>query len=725
MNSSTFRYQPALDGVRAVSVLLVLLFHTGVAWMPGGYLGVSVFFTLSGYLITSLLLAEHRSTGSISLGGFYARRVRRLLPASLLCLALVVVARGFGAFAEVPGLRADVIGAVLQVINWVQLAGSTSYADLFGATTSPLEHYWSLAIEEQFYWIWPVVIAVLLRRRGRSNLSSAVLMLTIVMSTAAVVIAQVFGPDAAYWATPARLPEILIGASLACVMRWPRRPGSRAERSGADRGGPVPMWMGMWAPVALVLVIAAAATVPAGSGPAYEGLLPVFAVLTASLIAALQVPGQAACILAWRPLVAIGKVSYGLYLFHWPVFVLLRERGWDLTAPGGMAVAAAITALLTVISYRLVEQPVRLSTWRPVPTFRVAAIVSAVVLVAGIVVAPPVGGIEADTELLASVSIAPAEGSLAPLALTSSNSSTPVNPQTPTAPQIPVTPQIPQIPQIPPNSPDSWTSATTTTSPQASSNPQTPTTAQIPQSSSIPSTPVVLSIPLGLAPPRPVRVLTAGDSTLLYVAEGLANWAVRHPEQAQVSVQWCQGCTFMLDPEIVTFPIEGLLDNSRRVIGNELPGAVGRLQPDVVVLMATVNEVANRQWSSGEGPLGPRDPRFRERMRSAYLDLTMRLLGAGAPEVVWVIPPTPINEWSQPEMNEPGRFAVHHEVLREVVKTFAADVQLVDLNAWLTAAGHADDPAWRADGVHLTDVGAAMLAEQFLGPWLVDAALRS
>lgn len=709
MNSSAFRYQPALDGLRAVSVLLVLLFHTGVSWLPGGYLGVSVFFTLSGYLITSLLLVEHRSTGTISLGGFYARRVRRLLPASLLGLALVLVARSFGAFSEVPGLRADVIGAIFQVINWVQLAGSTSYSDLFGSTTSPLEHYWSLAIEEQFYWVWPVVMLVLLRRWGRSWISVAVVTMTAVLSVGAVVIAQVFGPDAAYWATPARLPEILIGASLACVTRWPRHADSPADRRGRARGGPVPAWVGLWAPVALVAVLAAAVTFPSGSGPAYEGLLPVFALVTALLIAGLQVPGQAACILSWRPLVSIGKVSYGLYVFHWPVFVLLRERGWDLTTPGGMLVAAAITTLLTVVSYRLVERPVRSSSWTPLPTYRLAAAVSAVVLVAGIVMAPPTRGIEADDELLAAVSIVPSDGSLAPLG--------PLGPQG-LVDSVPSSDGSGPVASTVP-SPESPT-VSSTVSPTVSS-PESPTVSST--VSPTVSTTVPLVVPLGPSPLRPVRVITAGDSTLLYVAEGLATWAVQHPDQAQISVQWCQGCTFLLDPEIVTFPIEGMLDNSRRVIGEELPSAVGRLQPDVVMLMATVNEVADRQWSVAEGPLGPRDPRFRERMRLAYLDLTMRMIAAGAPKVVWVVPPTPVNTWNEPAMNEPGRFDVHHDVLREVVGTFAADVHLVDLDAWLTAAGHADDPAWREDGVHLTEAGAAILAEQFLGPWLVGVAL--
>ena len=129
--------QPALDGLRAVAVTLVLLFHAGLTWMPAGYLGVSVFFTLSGFLITSLLLHEHAATGRISAREFYARRIRRLMPASLLCVTGIVVANFFGAFRGVRGLRADLIGSVFQVFNWVQLAGTTSYGDLFGGASSP------------------------------------------------------------------------------------------------------------------------------------------------------------------------------------------------------------------------------------------------------------------------------------------------------------------------------------------------------------------------------------------------------------------------------------------------------------------------------------------------------------------------------------------------------------------------------------------------------------
>ena len=154
-------YQPALDGLRAVAVSAVLLFHLGASWMPGGYLGVSVFFTLSGFLITTLLLRERVVTGRIDSRAFYTRRLRRLMPASLLTIAGVCVLIGIGTIADTSSLRREVLGALFQVENWVSLLGGKSYAQLF-QSPSPVAHFWSLAIEEQFYWLWPPVVAGLL-----------------------------------------------------------------------------------------------------------------------------------------------------------------------------------------------------------------------------------------------------------------------------------------------------------------------------------------------------------------------------------------------------------------------------------------------------------------------------------------------------------------------------------------------------------------------------------
>jgi len=165
--AGSLEYQPALDGVRSVAVLAVVVFHGGAGWLTGGYLGVSVFFTLSGFLITRLLLDEHARDGRIDLGRFYSRRIRRLIPASCLCLAL---GTAVGWFESTQATRREVAGAALQVSNWVQLTSERSYGDLFQAGVSPVTHFWSLAIEEQFYLVWPIVFigAIALARRRRT-----------------------------------------------------------------------------------------------------------------------------------------------------------------------------------------------------------------------------------------------------------------------------------------------------------------------------------------------------------------------------------------------------------------------------------------------------------------------------------------------------------------------------------------------------------------------------
>ena len=179
--------------MRALAVAIVLVFHQG--WLDGGYVGVSVFFTLSGYLITSLALVEHDRTGRLDVRAFYARRVRRLFPASVACLAGVVVLAWSGLFDDVEHLRRDLWAAFAQVYNWVALSSGQTYADLVAGgegVRSPLDHYWSLAIEEQFYWVWPLAMVLVLRtgRRRRVLLVGA---LAVAAAVAAPVIAAVWG----------------------------------------------------------------------------------------------------------------------------------------------------------------------------------------------------------------------------------------------------------------------------------------------------------------------------------------------------------------------------------------------------------------------------------------------------------------------------------------------------------------------------------------------------
>ena len=357
-------YRPALDGVRALSIALVLVFHLGAPWLEGGYLGVSVFFTLSGFLITSLLLAERSASGRIDVRAFYVRRMRRLLPAAMLVLLGIALLAALGEVAARSDLRGGVLAGVFQVANWHQLLSERSYADLFLAP-SPVDHFWSLAIEEQFYWVWPLAMAGLTtvapRRVGRILAVGFV-----VFAASALVTARVAGGDAAYFASWARFPEILAGAALAAALH----------------GRPVPAWAARLAAPSLVAVVALAAFTPAGRGWAYAGGLPLFALLSAALILGVQAPGPVARLLSTEPLPWIGRISYGLYLFHWPVFTILGDAG--------VAEKLALTGGLTVASYYLVERPirtgVRLSTRR---AFVPAAAGTLLVVAAAVVVLVP------------------------------------------------------------------------------------------------------------------------------------------------------------------------------------------------------------------------------------------------------------------------------------------------------------------------------------------------
>ena len=340
MHSSTGQrteYQPALDGIRAVSIALVFAFHLGAPWLPGGYLGVSVFFTLSGFLITSLLLRERAANGRIDARAFYVRRLRRLLPASLMCLTGVAVLASIGTIAVRTDLRAGVLGAVFQVANWEQLLGHHSYADLFLAP-SPVDHFWSLAIEEQFYWLWPLVIAGLTAvasRRSRRVTPTVLTGAFVVLGASAFVTARLLGGDAAYFASWARFAEIVAGAALAAVV---------AQRALSPR-------VAALAPTCLATIVALCVVTPAGRGWAYEGGLPLFALLSVGLIAGVQVDGPIRRLLALEPVAWIGRISFGLYLFHWPVFTILESAS--------VLAKLATTLAITLASYYLVERPIR------------------------------------------------------------------------------------------------------------------------------------------------------------------------------------------------------------------------------------------------------------------------------------------------------------------------------------------------------------------------------
>jgi peptidoglycan/LPS O-acetylase OafA/YrhL len=368
----------ALDGLRGVAVAGVLLFHAGFGWAGGGFLGVSIFFTLSGFLITSLLVAERDEHRSIGLGHFWSRRARRILPAALLALAGVALYGLTVADAEQAArLPGDGLAALLEVANWRFLFGDQSYAALF-SDPSPVQHFWSLAIEEQFYVLFPLVVAgVLALSRGRRSVLTVVVLLLAAGSAvlAAVLYAPGTDPSRVYYGTDTRAVELLVGALLALLLTNRRR----LERRGVQRGAAV---AGV---VALGALVTAWVVVEQTDAVLYRGGLSLHALLVALVVVAALVPGPVRALLASPPLVALGVISYGAYLYHWPIFLWLdaERTGFDGAALFG--VRAAITVAVATLSFWFVEQPIRhghrLTGWRPAIIAPVAMAAVAALLV--------------------------------------------------------------------------------------------------------------------------------------------------------------------------------------------------------------------------------------------------------------------------------------------------------------------------------------------------------
>jgi peptidoglycan/LPS O-acetylase OafA/YrhL/lysophospholipase L1-like esterase len=677
-----FAHQPALDGVRGVAVALVLLFHQG--WLSGGYVGVSVFFTLSGYLITSLALVEHDQSRRLAVGAFYGRRMRRLLPASLACLVGVLLLAWGGLFDGVEHLRRDLWAALAQVYNWSALGGGQSYAQLVGtadAARSPLDHYWSLAIEEQFYWVWPLAMVVILRRpaRGRLVLIGA---LTALAALTAPLIAVLAGPDAAYWATPARLGEILAGALLAVVLHHygSRRP-LPPSAAGLAGGG-------------LAAIACAAVLWPRDSGPAYGGWLPVFALATVGLIAGLQVPSLLRRGLSWRPLVTLGAISYGVYLFHWPVFVLLDERRTHLPSLPLFTLRALVTLALATVSYRYLERPVRAARPRP----RAVGISAATACVA---VAAAVALVPATTAPYWMVD-EPADAAPPPTESTAPVLATPA----PTSTQATLAPTI--APTVAP------TLAPTPTEPAvlAAAGTAPPTTP----ASAVPTAP-----PLPPAPTRPVRAMIVGDSTAMATAKGMLTWAQLHPSFLSVTLAAAPGCGIIADGAAAGDPDRVFATECARLRAR-LPAQQAARRPDVVVGMVTLTDLDDRTWDPAEGKLSPADPRFFERLVAAYDERSIAFLTGGAARVLWIAPPVPLIPQSavDDELSADARNARYVDALRAVAARHPGQVEVVDLAAWLAA--RSDAPS-RPDGLHWSPAGSRQIAEQLLGPVVVAAGV--
>jgi peptidoglycan/LPS O-acetylase OafA/YrhL len=346
---------PALDGIRSIAVAAVLVFHGGIAGTQGGFLGVSVFFTLSGFLITSLLLRQWADRSTIDLKAFWVRRFRRLLPASWLTMGLVVVMGLAGVWdtEQLRSLRGDIPWALVELLNWRFIAAGTAYGDEFNPP-SPLEHYWSLAIEQQFYVVLPLLVLAALaagRRLSPARPLAALVAALAMMGAASLVLNGYLAglsADRSYFGTDSRAAELLIGALLACATLRRLR-----LRAGPARVASIALGMG-----ALVVLIALFGVAELRSEWLYPwGFLLTAGCTTTLIFGALQ-GGWLGRLLSAQPLPAIGRISYGVYLLHWPIFMWLTPArvGWP-TIPL-FAVRLAVTFLLAAAMFLLIERPI-------------------------------------------------------------------------------------------------------------------------------------------------------------------------------------------------------------------------------------------------------------------------------------------------------------------------------------------------------------------------------
>jgi peptidoglycan/LPS O-acetylase OafA/YrhL len=348
------RYMPGIDGLRALAVLAVFFYHTDPGgWMPGGLLGVDVFFVISGYLITSILLTEYRSSGHLKVLRFWLRRARRLLPAVGVFIGVTLVVAAILVPEDIVSLRGDAVASLFYVNNWHLLFTDQSYFETF-ARPSLFLHLWSLSVEEQFYLLWPLVFAAGMTLFGRQRLLYGVIAGAV---GSAILMAILFDPhvDAArvFYGTDTRATGLLMGVALAMV--W----NAADLRPQAGRGA---RWiLDIAGALALVMVIGTFLRVNDFDASLYRGGFLLLAAWTTLLVAVLAHPAaRLGALVGNKPLVWLGLRSYSFYLWHWPVLMLSRPNiDVSLDGPVLVTLQLALTLLLADLSYRYVEEPFR------------------------------------------------------------------------------------------------------------------------------------------------------------------------------------------------------------------------------------------------------------------------------------------------------------------------------------------------------------------------------
>ncbi|MGI9052334.1 MAG: acyltransferase family protein [Ilumatobacteraceae bacterium] len=352
-------YQPGLDGLRGFWLFVVMGYHAGFSWMHGGYVSLELFFVLSGYLITTLLLEERERSRHVQLGQFWLRRAKRLLPAlAVMLVGVSIISMLIGEGTQLDQLRTDLPWATFYVGNWGQILGDVPY---YADTTPLLRHLWSLAIEEQFYLLWPLAfVALTLRRVAYSRCARLLAALAIgVMATTFLI--QVTGPgllfgdvertNFLYLSTLTRSSGLLLGVAAAFV--W--RPWRARRRAWSPQVGST---LDVFGALAIIGLACLAAVSSLTDGYVYQWALALISLL--ALVAVLVVVHPASRVVrrlfGWKPLVLVGQRSYGIYLWHWPIFIFMGATDGSVVK---LVPALIVTFAVAEVSYRYIEEPVR------------------------------------------------------------------------------------------------------------------------------------------------------------------------------------------------------------------------------------------------------------------------------------------------------------------------------------------------------------------------------
>ena len=355
---SSIAYRPYLDGLRALAVIMVFVFHANGTFMQGGFIGVDIFFVLSGYLITRVFLRRRESGSELGLSGFYARRSRRLLPAIFVMVSAVAMYEAlYGSLLEASTRAREVVTTLLYVSNWNLIFQADEYFAA-AAEASPLRHTWSLAVEEQFYIVFPVLLLVALILGSRRWLWTPVFLGSLAM-VSAVAMAVIYSPlnvVRVYYGTDTRAHQLLIGAILGVVLH-------RLQPHLRDISSRTTHLADAAAGLSLVSILVLSFVVSGGESFYFLGGSVLVALVAAALIGATEMAptGYTARALSMRPAVAVGKVSYGFYLWHWPIILWLAAPATATFAERRFMNLSqfAVTLAISSISLLLIEQPIR------------------------------------------------------------------------------------------------------------------------------------------------------------------------------------------------------------------------------------------------------------------------------------------------------------------------------------------------------------------------------